>query len=44
MKSSPVYPKYETVDYNGHEFDPQVDFAQVCYVFLLLFFLEPRRY
>ncbi|KAM7471919.1 hypothetical protein LguiA_010102 [Lonicera macranthoides] len=28
MKSSPVYPKYENLDYNEYEFDPQVDFAQ----------------
>ncbi|KDP40623.1 hypothetical protein JCGZ_24622 [Jatropha curcas] len=28
MKKSPVYPNYDTSDYVGYEFDPQVDFTQ----------------
>lgn len=29
MAKSPVYPKYETPDYDAFDFDPEVDFSQV---------------
>ena len=38
MKKSPIYPKYETTDYEGDGFDSHVvDFSQV--IFLTFFFL-----
>lgn len=39
MKKSPIYPKYETTDYEGDGFDSHVvDFSQV--IFLTFFFLS----